>query len=129
MYDQGRIITGIVIGLVILTFPFWFNLGQAPARAPEAKIAEAAKAAGECIAPKDEIKTSHMQVLDDWRNTVVRDADRFYTAENGKQYEMSLQNTCMKCHTSKVEFCDQCHNYAAVSPFCWDCHVAPKEKN
>ena len=47
---------------------------------------------------------------------------------DGKQYTMSLINTCMKCHTSKAKFCDRCHNYMAVTPDCWDCHIAPKEK-
>jgi hypothetical protein len=41
---------------------------------------------------------------------------------------MSLQNTCMQCHPNKAEFCDRCHNYASVKPYCWDCHVEPKEK-
>ena len=50
-------------------------------------------------------------------------------AANGKAYNMSLQNTCMKCHPNKSEFCDKCHNYTSVKPYCWDCHVEPKEKN
>jgi hypothetical protein len=46
----------------------------------------------------------------------------------GKEFEMSLQKTCMKCHTNKAEFCDKCHNYASVRPYCWDCHIEnPKE--
>jgi hypothetical protein len=40
---------------------------------------------------------------------------------------MSLQNSCMKCHSNKKEFCDKCHNYVAVKPYCWSCHIAPKE--
>jgi hypothetical protein len=40
---------------------------------------------------------------------------------------MSLTGTCLTgCHTNKAEFCDRCHNYAAVSVYCWDCHVDPK---
>ena len=30
-------------------------------------------------------------------------------------------------YTSTNDFCDRCHNYLAVSPYCWDCHVDPKE--
>jgi hypothetical protein len=48
-------------------------------------------------------------------------------AENGKQYNMSLTNECLRCHTDKAKFCDQCHNYMGVNPFCWDCHTYPKE--
>jgi len=40
---------------------------------------------------------------------------------------MSLQNTCMECHSNKSKFCDQCHTYAAVNPFCWECHIQPEE--
>jgi len=34
----------------------------------------------------------------------------------------------MKCHSNKKEFCDKCHNYMAVVPYCWSCHIAPKEE-
>ena len=30
------------------------------------------------------------------------------------------------CHANKAEFCDRCHNYAAVKPYCWDCHIDTK---
>jgi len=33
----------------------------------------------------------------------------------------------MDCHNNKTKFCDQCHNYAGVSPYCWECHIEPKE--
>jgi hypothetical protein len=35
----------------------------------------------------------------------------------------------MDCHSNKSKFCDQCHNYVDVDPFCWDCHIEPKENN
>ena len=49
------------------------------------------------------------------------------TADGSLKVEKSLQNGCMKCHTSKVKFCDTCHEYASVKPYCWDCHLAPVE--
>ena len=39
----------------------------------------------------------------------------------------SLSNNCMECHSNKSQFCDQCHNYVAVVPNCWGCHL-PKEQ-
>ena len=52
-----------------------------------------------------------------------------YTNRKGKTYNMSLSNTCMDCHDNKAEFCDRCHDYASVRPYCWDCHIEnPKEK-
>jgi hypothetical protein len=127
MYNKGIIIAGLAVFLVLVTFPFWYNLGKA-APAPERILTTQAKAAKECVLPVELIRTEHMQMLNDWRNTVVRDGMRLYVESNGKKYEMSLSNTCLDCHSNKPEFCDRCHNYAAVTPYCWDCHIDnPKE--
>jgi hypothetical protein len=126
MYDGGKIVAGIVIGLIFLTFPIWYTHGTAPPR-PEVKLPEKTK---ECVEPGQYMKTKHMQLLDVWRDSVVRVANRSYLAFNGKKYDMSLQNTCMSadCHAKKSEFCDRCHNYTGVVPYCWDCHIEPEEK-
>ena len=127
MYDQGKVIAGLVIFVVLITFPFWYNLGKA-APAPEPKLSGKAALAGQqCVESKQYMKAEHIQILNDWRETVVRDAKRIYVNIDGKKFEMSLSNTCLDCHTEKAEFCDKCHNYASVSPYCWDCHVDPKE--
>ena len=127
MNDKKKIITGLVVFMALFTLPFWWNhLKAAPA--PELVLAEEAKKAGACILPKREMKGKHMEILDGWRNSVVRDGQRLYTAPDGKTYEMSLSNNCLECHTNKAEFCDRCHDYASVKPYCWDCHVNPKEK-
>jgi hypothetical protein len=178
MYDRPQIIAGLVIALVILTFPIWYNLPNlfsAPPP-PEPELAAQAQAAGYCVMPGAFMRTTHMQILDDWRNAVVRDGHRYVVvspdqtrriemqiidemrgrlagsivevpligtvrdwvdvaddellvtvAPSQRKFEMSLQNTCMECHTSKAKFCDACHDYTNVSPFCWDCHVAPEE--
>jgi hypothetical protein len=130
MYDKNKIVTGLIIFVAIVTFPFWYNLGKASS-APEPKLSEKAKAAKECVAPKESMKQEHMQILDLWRDTVVRDANRDYKSSSGKTFKMSLssgEESCMGCHESKAEFCDKCHNYASVLPYCWDCHIAPEEK-
>ena len=126
MYDVGKIITGLIIGLGLLLFPVYYNAGKA-AKAPEPVLTDKAKAARECIEPKAFMKTEHMKMLDEWRQEVVRDANRYYKSTDGKTYFKSLQVTCMDCHSNKTKFCDQCHNYMGVAPFCWDCHIAPKE--
>jgi hypothetical protein len=66
-------------------------------------------------------------LLDEWRHTVVRDGERYYKAKNGKVYYKSLQTTCLDCHSNKSKFCDQCHNYVGMVPYCWTCHIEPKE--
>jgi hypothetical protein len=126
IYDKGPVIVGLCIFVIMITFPFWFNFGNA-APAPEIKISDKAKAAKECITTKEKMKYEHMQILNEWRDTVVRDAKRIYVTSSGKEFNMSLTNTCLDCHEQKAEFCDKCHNYASVSPYCWECHIDPKE--
>ena len=129
MNDKKFIITGVVIFLVIVTFPFWYNRGKA-APAPEPVLTAKALAAKECIRSKEYMTSEHMQLLDVWRESVVREGKRVYVNPDGKEYNMSLSNTCLDCHSNKVEFCDRCHNYASVRPYCWDCHIDnPKEKS
>ncbi len=127
IYNKNIIIAGLIIFFVIITFPFWYNMGKA-APLPEPKLTDKAKAAKECVRPKEFMRAEHMQLLDVWRDTVVRDAKRIYVNSEGKEFEMSLSNTCLDCHSEKAEFCDKCHNYASVTPYCWDCHIDPKEK-
>jgi hypothetical protein len=129
MNDKKLIVTGLVIFLIIVLFPFWYNRGKA-VPPPEVKLTEQAKAAKECVLAKDYMRSEHMQLLDLWRESVVRQADRVYTNSKGKQFVMSLSNTCLDCHSNKADFCDKCHNYASVRPYCWDCHIdKPKENS
>jgi hypothetical protein len=75
------------------------------------------------------MKAEHMVLIDFWRDSVVREMNRQYVSTaNHKKFNMSLQNGCMRCHSNKKKFCDECHNYMAVKPYCWDCHIQPKEK-
>ena len=123
MYDAGKIIPGIIIAIVFFTFPFWGNFGKA-APPPKLKLPKEVK---QCVEKTAYMRTSHMQLLNHWRNSVVRENNRVYVGMGGKEYNMSLQNGCMKCHSSKAQFCDKCHNYLDIKPYCWDCHLAPKE--
>lgn len=127
MIDKLKILAGLVIFAAVFTFPLWVNKGEVKAT-PEIVLAKEAKDAGACILPKAEMRNDHMELLDGWRNSVVRDGQRVYVNKEGKEFNMSLSNTCLSCHTNKAEFCDRCHGYASVNPYCWDCHVNPKEK-
>jgi hypothetical protein len=127
MNDKKWITAGIVVFIVAVSFPFWFNMGKA-APAPQLEYTEKAKAAKQCVRSKEFMRVEHMQLLDLWREQVVRAAKREYVSPEGKTYNMSLSNTCLDCHSNKAEFCDRCHNYASVTPYCWDCHIDnPKE--
>ncbi len=127
MHDGGKIIAGLIVFLGLVTFPFWYNVGSAAYKSPELQLPPKSKAT-QCVESTDWMKGEHMQLLDHWRDYVVRDADRVYTSRDfGTHFEMSLQKTCMECHETKEKFCDRCHDAAAVAPYCWDCHIAPKE--
>lgn len=123
MYNAGKIITGLVIFVFIFTLPLWWQAGKA-AQVPKPELPKTEKM---CVEDAEYMRTSHMQLLNDWRDAVVRDADRVYVGKDGKKYSMSLTNDCMKCHNDKKKFCDQCHDYLAVTPYCWDCHLTPEQ--
>lgn len=125
MYDKGKIIIGLIVFIGLATFPFIYNLGKASAK-PEPKLDTPAirqLPEKKCVEPKEFMRTNHMQLLDEWRDMVVRDGKRVYVNSSGESHKISLQNTCMGCHSNKKEFCDRCHRYAAVSPSCWSCHL------
>jgi hypothetical protein len=128
MYDGGKIIAGLVIGLLLLLSPFLYNAGKA-AKAPEPELTAKAKEASNCVKDKSYMQSSHFSLLDKWRHEVVRDGERYFKSSDGKIYYKSLQLTCMECHSNKTKFCDQCHNYMSVRPYCWECHIEPKENS
>ena len=124
MRDRSVIYTGLVFFLGLVTFPVWHDLAAGTSsRGPQPVLPTNEK---QCVAPLGYMRTSHMQMLMDWRDAVVRHGLHSFKAFNGKTYTMDLTGTCFSCHTNKAEFCDRCHNYAAVSVQCWDCHVEPK---
>lgn len=124
MHNAGKILIGLIIFIVLTSYPIWYakvsgNTGDMP---------ELEKAAhgDNCILDSIQMREIHMELVNQWRDEVVRDDDRYYHALDGTIYEKSLTRTCLGCHVNKDKFCDRCHNYLAVSPYCWDCHVDPK---
>lgn len=131
MYNGGKIIAGLIIFIGLFTFPIFYNMGKTSTM-PEPKldtpaIKELPEAERKCVESKEYMRANHMQLLDEWRDLVLREGNLVYESTGGKKYIMSLQNTCMHCHSNKKEFCDKCHNYANVKPYCWSCHISPKE--
>ena len=157
LYDAWKILVGVIIGLLFFVSPFIYDAGKEYKR-PEPQLTEKAKKIGECVASRIFMREWHMQLLDEWRNEVVRDGNRYYRPrdlarkmtldkrlldqwrhfisdgarrylpEKDKVYYKSLQNTCLDCHSNKTEFCDECHVYLGVRPNCWDCHISPEEE-
>jgi hypothetical protein len=77
---------------------------------------------GKCVAPAEEMRRNHMDMLKHQRDKTLR--------EGVRGAKVSL-NGCIECHASKKtgsvigqedNFCQSCHAYAAVKLDCWDCH-------
>jgi hypothetical protein len=123
MRDRYVIIGALVLFAALVTSPIWYaKAAGATAAPPDIKLPSGEKA---CVMPTEYMRTSHMDLLISWREQVVREDERNWTAPDGKVYTASLSNTCLKCHDDKAEFCDRCHDYAGVAPTCWNCHVDP----
>lgn len=129
MYDGGKIIAGLLVFLALIASPIWYDLARGKTGAPDIVISETAKTSGQgkCIEDAAYMRAYHMDLLNQWRNAVVRQGYRVYVSSSGARHDMSFSNTCLRCHDNKAEFCDRCHNYEAVTPPCWTCHVNPPE--
>ena len=77
---------------------------------------------GECVAPPEVIRRTHMDLLKHQRDKTLREGQR--------GAKISL-NGCIECHASKrnasvlgsnENFCQGCHAYVAVKLDCFECH-------
>ena len=75
-----------------------------------------------CIAPVEEMRRNHMDMLKHQRDRTMR---------SGIRGEPASLNACIECHASKQtgsvlgsndSFCQGCHSYAAVKLDCFECH-------
>lgn len=133
IYDGKYILIGLLVFVVLATFPVWFDHGRTVAP-PDPSLNTPvinAMMVKKCILPKEQMITEHMKLLNQWRTEVVRDGKRIYVAPSGKKYEMSMEKECFRCHSNKAQFCDKCHVYAGLDkptdPYCFTCHVVPSE--
>jgi hypothetical protein len=124
MYDKNKILTGLAVFVVFMTYPFWNNIGSAAYTRP---VVEKPKNAKECVESVEFMRAEHMAMINTWRDEVVRNGQHEYHSTASHQvFQKSLTKTCLKCHENKAEFCDKCHATVSVNPYCWDCHVDPK---
>jgi hypothetical protein len=130
MYNGGKIIAGLVLFFGLILYPFYSNMFGGPVKRAMPSIdtpviSQLDKT--ECVRPGEVMRTDHMKILDDWRDEVVRNGKRDIIHVGGRIFEKSLQNGCMMCHSNKKQFCGECHGYAGVKPYCWDCHFVPDD--
>ena len=77
---------------------------------------------GKCVAPAEEMRRNHMEMLKHQRDRTMR---------SGIRGEPASLNACIECHASKKtgsvlgsneNFCQSCHSYVAVKLDCFECH-------
>ncbi|MBI3523221.1 MAG: Hdr-like menaquinol oxidoreductase cytochrome c subunit [Betaproteobacteria bacterium] len=77
---------------------------------------------GQCVAPPEVIRRTHMDLLVHQRDRTV------HLGERGAKISL---NGCIACHASKTtgsvlgsneNFCQSCHAYVAVKLDCFECH-------
>ena len=129
LYNKGYIVAGIVIFVVLITFPLWYGKGKTSLQPTLSLNTPAIAQLKEkrCVEDTAFMRASHMKLLGTWRDGVVREGNRLHNARDGRIFETSLSGTCLKCHSNKQQFCDRCHNYVGVKPTCFSCHNVPGE--
>ena len=126
MFDRGKILIGLGVFLVLVLLPLWYVLARGGANdLPELDRKTTGRT---CMRDTEWMRASHMDLLDAWRNDVVRGTGPMFDVDvEGTRHAKSLTGTCLGCHTNQGGFCDRCHQSMGVSPNCWDCHNVPGE--
>ena len=107
MYNAKAVILGILVFAVLFSTPFWANFGGTKDyKRPAIVLPQNEK---ECVEPVEFMRAEHMYLLNEWRDQALRYENRTYVSSTGKKWTISLQNTCLKCHSNYEEFCDKCH--------------------
>lgn len=105
MHKRGKtVILGLLVFVFVIIFPLLYNQGKANA-GPDINLdtPEIAKLADkECIEPTEYMRANHMQLLLEWRDAKVRDGATTYVNSKGQSYDISLQDTCLKCHSDST---------------------------
>jgi hypothetical protein len=132
--DKPKIIAGLALFAVVVAFPIWFAAARTardrngdgqPDYRPMPELPEGAQG---CVESKEFMRASHMDMLAEWRDAVVRaDSYDYVSQKDGQHWQRSLSKTCMSCHVSQQKFCGECHDYLGVEPDCWHCHVEPEK--
>ena len=126
MTDRVKIAVGLAVFVAVMTFPIWSVFGVSTPAPPE--LAKPVRGE-QCVESTEWMAANHQQLLNQWRDAVVREGRTEYTSTTlSTTHEMSLSKTCMGCHESVETFCDRCHSYANVQLTCWNCHLDPSRE-
>jgi len=67
IYDKGKVIAGIIVFILIVAFPVYYNIAKPREQARPSLDTPVINQMGvkQCVMPKDYMTTEHMQLLDD----------------------------------------------------------------
>ena len=121
---HGKALVFAIIIVVLASFAGLFVYSRVGAQAGwPPKLEAPPKGEKQCVESKEYMRRHHVDLLIQWRDRRVREGALKYIASDGKEYTMSLSQTCLGCHSNKAQFCDRCHDQMGVQPPCFDCHV------
>lgn len=127
MQKKTNIVVGILVFVLVMTAPIWMNFGKGSGNSAVDVSLDTptinALDEKQCIYDTEYMRENHMEILHQWKVQVVRDGNRVMVTPDGREFEMSLQNTCLDCHSNYDEFCEKCHNANGIDPNCWTCHT------
>lgn len=109
-----------------LTLAYAGGDAQLSSRVPKPNVT--AEKGEKCVEDTEFMRRNHMKLLLHQRDETMHEGIRT------KKY--SLQN-CIECHASKKDnsvrgsdnFCQSCHNYAAVKIDCFECHASKPKRS
>jgi len=122
MYSTKYVVAAIIIFLAVVTSPVWYNMASGEPIHPKLATPK-----GEhCVESTKWMEAHHMLLLKSWRTMHIREMKVLYTSQTyGDVYNASIEE-CFKCHQSKTDFCDKCHEYMGAKIECFDCHTYPE---
>ncbi|MDR2077061.1 MAG: sulfate reduction electron transfer complex DsrMKJOP subunit DsrJ [Desulfovibrio sp.] len=123
IYNAGYVLPGLALFAALVLGPFLLAAGG-PYRPPALTPAEKGVS---CIEERAVMAAGHRVLLFAWRDAAVCRNSRLYLASDGRSWTVSLEGTCLACHSRKAGFCDSCHAANLVTPSCWGCHKAPEK--
>ena len=91
MYNGGKIIAGLdrLSSACYIPFPTEYWKGQCKAEAedrhPGFRMGQR-DGKKQCVESKEFMRTEHMQLLNNWRDSVVRNGDRIYVSTAGQKH-------------------------------------------
>ena len=129
--DLGKIVLGLLIFAGLMAAATVYN--RARGQYKNTPVLELPLGQKNCVKDTKYMRENHMKLLDEWRQTVVRDGVRKTIKIGNQTYQKSLTLSCLKCHSNPKAFCDRCHEYAGVhrkgaALACFTCHIQPTGK-